>query len=199
MRKDSLLQCMHVAAAQHRTPSISPISLQCQTKLGFNFVELLWYGRSWPRSKSERGKSNLEWKKNTFILSNYNELVDILSSGMETSCGLKPLAGAGARLRLVNSSHGNLVLVAWGLTSPSPSLSLAWDSRAPLGGENSHSGTDDFKWLFTDETGSLCGLPVWLRIWTVTGACHGSELRACPACSGLWAIGSVSVPHPLHY
>ena len=83
MRKDSLRQCMHEAAAQHRTPSISPISLQSKTKLGFNFVEPLWYGRSWPRSQSERGKSNLEWKKNTFILSNYNELVDILSSGME--------------------------------------------------------------------------------------------------------------------
>ena len=86
MRKDSLLQCMHEAAAQHRTPSISPISLQSKTKLGFNFVEPLWYGRSWPRSQSEGGKSNLEWKKNTFILSNYNELVDILSSGMETPC-----------------------------------------------------------------------------------------------------------------
>ena len=86
MRKDSLLQCMHEAAAQHRTPSISPISLQSKTKLGFNFVELLWYGRSWPQSQSERGKSNLEWKKNTFILSNYNELVDFLSSGMETPC-----------------------------------------------------------------------------------------------------------------
>ena len=76
MRKDSLLQCMHEAAAQHRTPLISPISLQSKTKLGFNFVEPLWYGSSWPRSQSERGKSNLEWKKNTFILSNYNELVD---------------------------------------------------------------------------------------------------------------------------
>ncbi len=86
MCKDSLLQCMHVAAAQHRTPSISPMSFPCQSKLGFNFVEPLWYGRSWPRSQSERGKSNLEWKKNTFVLSNYNELVDILSSGMETSC-----------------------------------------------------------------------------------------------------------------
>ena len=85
MRKDSLLQCMHEAAAQHRTPLISPISLQSKTKLGFNFVEQLWYGSSWPRSQSERGKSNLEGKKNTFILSNYNELVDILSSGMETS------------------------------------------------------------------------------------------------------------------
>ncbi len=84
MRKDLLLQCMHEAAAQHRTPSISPISLQSKTKLGFNFVEPLWYGRSWPRSQSERGKSNMERKKNTYILSNYNELVDILSSGMET-------------------------------------------------------------------------------------------------------------------
>ena len=87
MRKDSLLQCMHEAAAQHRTPLISPISLQSKTKLGFNFVEPLWYGRSWPRSQSERGKSTLEWKKNTFIPSNYNELVDFLSLGMETPCG----------------------------------------------------------------------------------------------------------------
>ncbi len=86
MRKDSLLQCMHEAAAQHRIPSNSPISLQSKTKLGFNFVEPLWYGRSWPRSQSESGKSNLEWTKNTFILSNYNELVDILGSEMETSC-----------------------------------------------------------------------------------------------------------------
>ncbi len=77
MRKDLMLQCMHKAAAQHRTPLISPISLQSKTKLGFNFVESLWYGSSWPRSQSERGKSNLEWKKNTFILSNYNELVDM--------------------------------------------------------------------------------------------------------------------------
>ena len=84
MRKDSLLQCMHEAAAKHGTRSISSNSFQWQTKLGFNFVESLWYGRSWPQSQSERGKSNLEWKKNTFILSNYNELVDFLSSGMET-------------------------------------------------------------------------------------------------------------------
>ncbi len=89
MRKDLLLQCMHEAAAQHGTPSISPISLQSKTKLGINFVEQLWYGRSWPLSQSERGKSNLEWKKNTFIPSNYNELVDILSSGMETSWHLE--------------------------------------------------------------------------------------------------------------
>ncbi len=55
--EDLLLQ----AAAQHRTPLISPISLQSKTKLGFNFVEQLWYGtRSWPQSQSERGKSNLE-------------------------------------------------------------------------------------------------------------------------------------------
>ncbi len=72
--------------SMHRTPSISPISSQNKRKRGFNFVEPLWYGRSWPWSQSERGKSNLEWKKNTFILSNYNELVDFLSSGMETSC-----------------------------------------------------------------------------------------------------------------
>ncbi len=83
MRKDSLLQCMHEAAAKHGTCLISSISFLWQTKLGFNLVELLWYGRSWPQSQSERGKSNLEWKKNTFILSNYNELVDFLSSGME--------------------------------------------------------------------------------------------------------------------
>ena len=63
MSKDSLLQCMHEAAAQHRTPSISPISLQSKRKCGFNFVESLWYGRSWPRSQSERGKSNLEKKR----------------------------------------------------------------------------------------------------------------------------------------
>ncbi len=85
MSKDTLMQCLHEAAAKHGTPSISSISLQCERKLGFNFVEQLWYGRSWPWSQSERGKSNLEWKKNTFILSNYNELVDILSSEMETS------------------------------------------------------------------------------------------------------------------
>jgi hypothetical protein len=60
MRKDWLLQSIHEAAAQHGTPSISPISLQSKTKLGFNFVEPLWYGSSWPRSQSERGKSNLE-------------------------------------------------------------------------------------------------------------------------------------------
>ena len=88
MCKNSLLQCIHKAAAQHGTPSISPISLQSKTKLGFIFVERLWYGSSWPRSQSERGKSNLECKKNTFILSNYNELVDFLSSGMETPCML---------------------------------------------------------------------------------------------------------------
>ncbi len=85
MSKDSLLQCMHEAAAKHGNRLISSISLQCKRKFGFNFVEPLWYGRSWPRSQSERGKSNLEWKKNTFILSNYNELVDFLSSGRETS------------------------------------------------------------------------------------------------------------------
>jgi hypothetical protein len=86
--KDSLLQCMHEAAAKHRTPSISPISLECKREHWFNFVEVLWCSRSWPRSQSERGKSNLEWKKNTFMLSNYNELVDILSSGMETPCAV---------------------------------------------------------------------------------------------------------------
>ncbi len=42
MRKDLLLQCMHEAAAQHGTPSISPISLQSKRKRGFNFVEQLW-------------------------------------------------------------------------------------------------------------------------------------------------------------
>jgi hypothetical protein len=84
MSKDSLLQCMHEAAAKHGTLLIFSISFRCH---GFNFVtvEPLWYGRSWPRSPSERGKSNLERKKNTFILSNYNELVDILSSGREMS------------------------------------------------------------------------------------------------------------------
>jgi hypothetical protein len=60
MSKDLKLQSMHEAAAQHSTPSISPISLQSKRKLGFNFVEPLWYGSSWPRSQSERGKSNLE-------------------------------------------------------------------------------------------------------------------------------------------
>ena len=63
MSKDSLLQRMQEAAAKHGTPSISPISLQSKTKLGFNFVEPLWYGSSWPWSQSERGKSNLERKK----------------------------------------------------------------------------------------------------------------------------------------
>ncbi len=87
---------VHEAAAQHRSPLIYPISLQSKTKLGFNFVEPLWYGSSWPWSQSERGKSNLERKKNTFILSNYNELVDILSSGMEKSCqaGRQPVSKA---------------------------------------------------------------------------------------------------------
>ncbi len=33
MRKDLLLQCMHKAAAQHRTPWISPISLQSKKNL----------------------------------------------------------------------------------------------------------------------------------------------------------------------
>ncbi len=66
MRKDLLRQCMHEAAAQHRTPSISPISLQSKTKLGFNFVEPLWYGSSWPRSQSERRKSNFGVKKEYF-------------------------------------------------------------------------------------------------------------------------------------
>jgi hypothetical protein len=60
MRKDLLLQCIHEAAAQRGTPSISPISLQSKRKRGFNFVEPLWYGRSWPQSQSEGGKSNLE-------------------------------------------------------------------------------------------------------------------------------------------
>ncbi len=86
MRKYSLLQSIHEAAAKHGTRSISSISFRCQRKRSFNYVEPLWYGRSWPRSQSERGKSNLEGKKNTFILSNYNELVDFLISGMETSC-----------------------------------------------------------------------------------------------------------------
>ena len=84
MRKDSLLQSMHEAAAKHGTCLISSISFWWQRKLGFNFVEQLWYGRSWHWSQSGKGKSNLAWKKNTFILSKYNELVDILSSGMET-------------------------------------------------------------------------------------------------------------------
>jgi len=57
MRQDSLLQCMHIAAAKHWPPSISPIPLQCQTKLGFNFVEPLWYGR--------HGVSIPELKKST--------------------------------------------------------------------------------------------------------------------------------------
>ncbi len=108
MRKDSLLQCMQVAAAQHRTPLIDPISFQCQTKLGFNFVEPLRYGRIWHWSQSERGESNLEWKKNTFILSNYNELVDILSSGMEMP--YPPLVKAG-QYKLVQGSTRFLSLV----------------------------------------------------------------------------------------
>ncbi len=76
---------MHEAAAKHVTPSISPL-IATQKKSCFNFVELLWYGRSWPRSQPERGKSNLECKKNTFILSHSNELVDIFSPGMEMPC-----------------------------------------------------------------------------------------------------------------
>ena len=63
MSKDSLLQSIHKAAAQHGTPSISPISLQSKTKLDLNFVEPLWYGSSWPWSQSDRGKSNLEKKE----------------------------------------------------------------------------------------------------------------------------------------
>ena len=112
MRKDSLLQCMHEAAAQHRTPSISPISLQSKTKLGFNFVEPLWYGSSWPRSQSERGKSNLEWKKNTFILSNYNELVDILSSGMETPCWTDSSAKWGMHIVHIENQHSILCILS---------------------------------------------------------------------------------------
>ena len=72
MSKDLLLLCMHEAAAKHGIPLISSNSLQCQTKLCFNFIEPMWYSRSWPQSKSGRGKSNLARKKNTFILSNYN-------------------------------------------------------------------------------------------------------------------------------
>jgi hypothetical protein len=41
MRKDSLLQCMHEAAAQHGTRSISSISFRCRSKFGINFVEPL--------------------------------------------------------------------------------------------------------------------------------------------------------------
>ena len=63
MSKDLLLQSIHEAAAKHGTRSISSISFQCQTKLGLYFVEPLWYGRSWPWSQSERGKSNLEDEK----------------------------------------------------------------------------------------------------------------------------------------
>ena len=65
MSKDSKLQCMHEAAAQHRTPSISPISLQSKTKLGFNFVESLWYGRSWPRSRLKEG--NQIWSEKEYF------------------------------------------------------------------------------------------------------------------------------------
>ena len=36
------------------------ITIAISMKLAFNLVEPLWYGRSWPRSQSERGKSNLE-------------------------------------------------------------------------------------------------------------------------------------------
>ena len=72
MSKDSLLLCMHEAAAKHDIPLISSNSLRCQTKLCFNFIELMWYSRSWARSMSGKAKSNLARKKNTFILSNYN-------------------------------------------------------------------------------------------------------------------------------
>ncbi len=65
MSKDLLLQCMHEAAAQHRTPLISPISLQSKTKVGFNFVEQLWYGRSWPQSQSER--ENQIWSEKRIL------------------------------------------------------------------------------------------------------------------------------------
>jgi hypothetical protein len=44
MRKDSLLQSIHEAAAQHGTPSISPISLQSKRKRGFNFVRMVGVG-----------------------------------------------------------------------------------------------------------------------------------------------------------
>ena len=59
---------MHEAALKHDIPLIFSNSLQCQTKLCFNFIEPMCYSRSWPRSKSGRGKSNLTWKKNIFIL-----------------------------------------------------------------------------------------------------------------------------------
>ena len=108
MRKDSLLQSMHEAAAKHGTRSIFSISFRWQTKLGFNFVEPLWYGRSWPRSQSERGKSNLEWKKNTFILSNYNELVDFLSSGMET-----PWSGRETRMTNMLPKILTWIMMSW--------------------------------------------------------------------------------------
>ncbi len=42
----------------------------------FNFIESIWYGRSWPRRAwiraLERGEMNWAWKKNTFSRSNYN-------------------------------------------------------------------------------------------------------------------------------
>ena len=55
----SLLQCMHEAAVKHGILLISSNSLQCKTKLCFNFMEPMWYSRSWPWSQSGRAKSNL--------------------------------------------------------------------------------------------------------------------------------------------
>jgi hypothetical protein len=116
--KEPLLQCMYEAAAKHRAPSIYPISLECKKKLGFNFVELLWYARSWPWSQSERGKSNLGWKKNTSILSNYNELVDILSSGKKTSWAVMAIilvAISGRSCRLLQRIWQSWPIVTWTL------------------------------------------------------------------------------------
>jgi hypothetical protein len=55
MSKHWLLQCMHEAASKHVTPSISPVSLHCKRKRGFNFIEPLWYGRNWPWSHNITG------------------------------------------------------------------------------------------------------------------------------------------------
>jgi hypothetical protein len=50
MSEDLLVQFMLEAAAEYVLPLISSISLRFHKYDCLNFVEKLWYGRSWPLS-----------------------------------------------------------------------------------------------------------------------------------------------------
>ncbi len=68
--EDSLRQCMHEAAAEHVSPIIWTISCEYNKDDCFNFVEPMWYGRSYPRSAQNwvrKGGNEFSYQKEWYF------------------------------------------------------------------------------------------------------------------------------------